>query len=333
MLSAVFSAPGVLELQERPRPVPADHEVLLEVEGCGVCGTDLHILDVPAKHPATKGVILGHEFLGRIVDTGSAVRSLSSGTRIAVAPNIACGSCHYCRAGLFNHCRDFTTLGIFRDGGLARWAVAPESACHPISDSVPFQDAIWTELLSCVMNSISNIKPLPGETAVVIGAGPVGALHCMLLQASHTRVIVSDILDSRLEVLSRLGVKTFNTRRTSLQETVEKEWGWGADLVIDAVGNQFQTAIDVVRVGGRISLFGMDSRAQPAITQNSITRKELLVFGSYVGSHTFPRAIAVLESQAIRPSQLVSRVVHLAELPETIQQLRAGRLMKAVVKH
>lgn len=335
MLAAVFARPGHLELCRRPIPRPtAPDDVLIEVEGCGICGTDLHILDVPAGHPASTGVILGHEFVGRAVETGPEVRFIQPGDRVAVAPNLSCGRCRYCRAGLVNHCQDFTTLGIFRDGGLAPFSLAPERACHPLSDTLPFEDAVWTEVLSCVANSIDNLRPLPGETAVVIGAGPVGALHALLLQAAKVRVLVTDIQSARLLLLDRLGIdRCINSREEDLLEAVSAMSGWGADLVVDAVGSQLELAIQAARVGGRISLFGMDSQARPSVPQNSITRKELTILGSYVGVNTFPRAIAILESGVIHPSQLISEVVELGQLPEALQALRRGELMKAAVKH
>ncbi len=335
MLAAVFAGEGSLQLVHRPRPVRREpDEVLLEVEGCGVCGTDLHILDTPPRHPATPGIVLGHEFIGRVVEAGPGVEFLKTGTRVAVAPNLNCGKCDYCRAGLLNHCRSFTTLGIFRDGGLAGFTVAPERACHPISDSLPFEEAVWTEVLSCVANSVDNLKPQPGETGLVVGAGPVGALHALLLRAAGARVIVSDIHAGRLSLLHSLGVgRTVHVSHESLEEAILQEAPLGADLSVDCVGNQIQQCVESTRVGGRISLFGMDSQARPEVRQNQITRKELTIHGSYVGVHAFPRAIEILESGVINPSGLISEVVALGDLPETLQKLRRGTVMKAVVRH
>lgn len=335
MLAAVFAREGVLELQDRPRPsLEAPDEVLLEVEGCGICGTDLHILDVPQRHPATPGVILGHEYIGRVLEVGPAVEDLGAGDRVAVAPNLNCGRCRFCRAGLTNHCDNFTTLGIFRDGGLARYNAAPERACFRIGPDLPFERAVWIEVLSCVVNSISNIRPLPGETAVVIGAGPVGALHAQLLLAGGVRIIVSDLQERRLELLRELGVsRTVNVSREDLSEVVSRECGLGADILVDAVGSRLNACIELARVGGRISLFGMDSEARPAVAQNQITRKELTIYGSYVGVSTFPRAIAVLESGIIDPSRLISEIAPLRNFPASVEALRRGRHMKVVIRH
>jgi threonine dehydrogenase-like Zn-dependent dehydrogenase len=335
MLAAVLAREGVLELQERavPDAVRPD-DVLLEVEGCGICGTDLHILESPPAHPATVGTILGHEFIGRVLRTGSAVAGLARGQRVAVAPNLNCGLCASCRCGRPNHCADFSTLGIFRDGGLAPFCVAPQAACHRLDDSVPFEDAIWVEVLSCVVNSVDNINARPGETALVIGGGPVGALHALLFAAGGARVIVSDPSEARLEVLRSAGVTdAVNPTRQPLAEAVRSLSAGGADIVVDCVGTQLDAALDVVRTGGRISLFGMNAHARPAVRQNMITRNELTIYGSYVGVNTFPRAISLLERRVISPSALISAVLPLSAVHDALALLRSGTAMKVVIRH
>jgi threonine dehydrogenase-like Zn-dependent dehydrogenase len=335
MLAAVFAREGALEMQDRPVPeIAHSADVLIEVEGCGICGTDLHILDSPPGHPATPGCILGHEYIGRVIDAGREVASLKAGQRVAVAPNISCGVCRACKSGRPNHCVRFTTLGIFRDGGLARYNVAPERACHPLADALPFEDAIWTEVLSCVANSVDNVKPQPGETAVVIGGGPVGALHALLFRAAGARTIVADVSAARLATLARVGIdRAVDARTESVREAVLEMCPDGSDIVVDAVGTQLDAALDLVRTGGRISLFGMNSLARPAVRQNAITRNELTIFGSYVGVNTFPRAIALLESGVIHPSVLLSEVTPLQELPAALDRLRRGDAMKIAIRH
>src|SRR6266478_7202824 len=139
MLAAVFKSRGVLQIEDRPEPGNlTEDEVLLEVEGCGVCGTDLHILSDPPGHPATEGVILGHEIVARIIDKGANVREFASGTRVLVDANLKCGLCAACRKGKSNHCKNWTTIGIFLDGGFTRFVKAPQKALHPIRDDIPF---------------------------------------------------------------------------------------------------------------------------------------------------------------------------------------------------
>jgi len=181
MLAAVFKSRGVLQIEDRPEPGNlTEDEVLLEVEGCGVCGTDLHILSDPPGHPATEGVILGHEIVARIIDKGANVREFASGTRVLVDANLKCGLCAACRKGKSNHCKNWTTIGIFLDGGFTRFVKAPQKALHPIRDDIPLPEAVWGEILSCALGSTDRIRIQPGEVAVVIGAGPAGMMHTML---------------------------------------------------------------------------------------------------------------------------------------------------------
>lgn len=335
MLAAVFVREGTLEMQERPVPaISHPDDVLLEVEGCGICGTDLHILASPPAHPATPGCILGHEYIGRVAEAGRDVTTLRPGQRVAVAPNISCGVCLACKAGRPNHCIRFTTLGIFRDGGLARYSVVPERACHPLADALPFEEAIWTEVLSCVTNSVDNVKARPAETAVVIGGGPVGALHALLFRAAGARTIVTDVSAPRLKILGHARIDhVVNAAAVDVVDAVQAICPGGADIVVDAVGTELDTALDLVRTGGRISLFGMNSHAKPAVRQNAITRNELTIFGSYVGVNTFPRAIALLESGTVRPSVLLSDVMPLARVPAALERLRSGDAMKIAIRH
>lgn len=333
MQAAVFAGPGRLELQSRPIPrIQKPDQVLLEVEGCGICGTDLHILEVPPGHPATPGSILGHEFLGRVLQVGPEVAFLRPGQRVAVAPNLSCGRCLPCRAGRLNHCQQFTTLGIFQDGGLAPFCLVPERACHPLSPSLPFEEAVWTEVLSCVIHSVDRLQPRAGEKALVLGAGPTGALHALLFAAAGVHVFIADVKDSRLKLLSRLGVaRTLHSGRESLSDLLRGEVPGGFHVVVDCVGDQLKNGVELAAVGGRISLFGMNSEALPAVPQNAITRKELTLYGSFVGTHTFPRAIEILEQGIIRPSSLITRNVSLEGLPEALEALRRGEEMKIVV--
>jgi threonine dehydrogenase-like Zn-dependent dehydrogenase len=334
MIAGVFARQGVLEIQERPEPTIINpDDVLLEVEATGVCGTDLHILSDPPGHPATPGTILGHEIVARVADVGEKVQGIKIGQRVTVDANLKCGLCRPCRKGKQNHCENWTTIGIFRDGGFAKYVVVPERALHPIADSVPLKDAVWTELLSCVIGSTDRISIQPGQTAVVIGAGPAGMLHALMFKAAGAKAIIADVAPFRLKLAQGVGLIPINVKETLLKDAVmDMTDAWGADVVVDAVGSQFQTCLDIVATGGVVSLFGMNTHATPAISQNLVTRKELTVFGSYVGYYVFPRSVAVLESAAIKPSQLITHDLSVEKLPEGIGAARRGEAMKVMVR-
>ena len=157
MMAAVFKGEGKLVLEERPVPeLKGPHDVKLEVKGVGVCGTDLHILEVPPRHPATEDVIMGHEFCGRVAEIGANVTSCIPGDHVAVEQNAACGHCEECRHGFPNACLSVlsapvpgfsNTPGIFYDGALAKYIVIPDYMVHPVSPSVPWHHIAVTDNL------------------------------------------------------------------------------------------------------------------------------------------------------------------------------------------
>jgi threonine dehydrogenase-like Zn-dependent dehydrogenase len=322
--AAVLADVGTLAVQERAEPaLGADDEVLLEIEACGVCGTDLHILATPPGHPANVGVILGHEFVGIAAEVGSGVRGVAVGDRVAVAPNLWCGQCDWCRRGLRNQCENGTTYGIFIDGGLAPRAVVKARACYPVSKELPPHVAALTEPLSTVVHGARQASVFPGESAVVIGAGPIGAMFCAVLDAAGATVTAIEPTVERARLARELGA-------ASVVSPDELE-GLHADVVVDAVGSQLETAVNVVARGGRVLLFGMNAQARAEVAQSRITREELTILGSYVGQDVFPDAIRLLEQGRIPFDRLVTHRVAVDELPGAIEELRAGRALKVEV--
>ena len=316
MPAAVLADAGKLEIADRPVPsLDGPQDVVLDVEACGICGTDLQILG--GGHPATVGVILGHEFAGTVAEVGDGVTSLSGGERVVVAPNVSCGQCEWCRRGLRNQCERFTTHGVFVDGGLAPHVRVPASACHPVSESLPAHVAALVEPLSTVVNGVRQALPFPGETALVLGAGPIGLMFVALFRLAGLRVGVAEPSEERAALARRLGAEELH--------------GAPADVVVDAVGSQLGTALDRVAKGGRILLFGVDARSRTEVAQERITRDELTVLGSFVGQDVFPDAIRLLEGGRLDLEPLVTHRIGLEKLPGAVEELRAGRAVKVEV--
>lgn len=335
MTAAVFEGDGKLAIIERPVPsITQPDDVLIEVEACGVCGTDIHILEVPPGHPATDGVIMGHEFAGIIAETGPGAVGVAPGDRVAVEANVSCGSCSQCKRGAPNHCERFTTLGIFRDGGLARFVVAPASACHRISKDIPREIAALTEPLSCVVNGVEQARLVVGESVVVVGAGPVGLLFVALFRAAGAGLlVVIEPAERRRDVAKRMGADlcvdpSACDAVSAVADATSQE---GCDVVVDAVGSQLDTALRCARVGGRVLLFGMNANATATIRQYDVTRNELTVFGTYVGTNVFPKAARILGAGAVDLSPMITHRVPLADLPDALAAIRRGDAVKVVV--
>ena len=334
MLAAVFQGNGKLELCERPVPsIGRDNDVLLQIDMASVCGTDVHILSVPPGHPANKNTILGHEYVGTVIDAGDDVVRLGKGDRVVVDPNLTCGSCAYCRKSLPNMCENMTTLGIFIDGGFAGYNVAPAAALFRISRDVPLEEAIFAEPLSCVLNGVNKLDPKTGESALVLGAGPIGLYFVSILRMSGlSEIIVSEPNDGRARMAKECGAtEVVDPGKHGIEEIVRSRTGIGADMAIDAVGTLMREAIASVRKGGRLLLFGMNSEAVAEVRQNDITRNEIEIAGSFIANDTFPETVSLLESGRLDLRKLVTHRLGLKDIHAAIEAMRSGEAIKALV--
>lgn len=332
----VFMGEGRLEFCDRPVPeVKQPDDVLIAVQACGLCGTDLNILAVPPGHKANANTVLGHEFVGLVRETGADVRGVREGDHVVVAPRLNCGLCRYCRRGLANQCENYQTLGIHRDGGLAPLSVVPERALYKIKPEVTLEDAVFAEVLSCVVGATTRVPVNPGDTVAILGAGPVGLLFAQVYRAGGAgKIVVSDIAPFRLDFAAKSGADvTVNGMEQDVEAVVHEVTDLGADIVVDAVGNLLPQAIKLARRGGRVVLFGLQMHALPAVSQYLITRHELSVYGTFVGINPFPQTVRLLESGIIRPSTLITHHLPVSQAPEAFAAMREGKTMKVIVEH
>lgn len=334
MLAGVFEGEGKLSIKEVPEPkITKPDEVIIKVEFAGICGTDVHILEVPPGHPATPGAILGHEYVGTVVDKGTNVKTVDIGDRVVVDPNLTCGICRYCRRGLPNMCENFTTLGIYLNGGFAPYNVAPAKALYKISTDVPLERSALAEPLSCVVNAMRKLNLQVGDNVVLIGAGPMGLLFLLMIKAQGAgKTIVIEPTPFRAKIAKDLGADiVLNPREVNIREAIMDLTELGADIVIDAVGNQFATALDLVKRSGTILLFGMNENALPQIKQIIIPRYELKILGSYISWFSFPQTVAILESGNVPVEKLVTHKLPLGKLTEGIEIMKRGEGIKILI--
>lgn len=334
MRAAVFHGDGVVRLDDVPEPrVEGADDVVIEVEACGICGTDLQILNVPPGHPADAGVVMGHEFIGRIAALGpvAAEAGLAVGQRVAVDPDPKCGVCRYCRAGRPANCENIRALGIFQDGALARVARAPAGAVFPIAEGPSSQVAALIEPLACVVNGANRANPRPGESTVIFGAGAIGCLFLAVFRAAGAGpIIVVEPTEARRSVAEAVGADRAVTP-AEFSALRDELLPGGADIVVDAVGTQFGTAIETAALGGRIVLFGQNANVNPPVHQYTITARSLTVMGTYITSFTFPQAIRMVEQGILNLAPIVTDVLPLERLAEGLDRLRSGAATKVVI--
>jgi 2-desacetyl-2-hydroxyethyl bacteriochlorophyllide A dehydrogenase len=349
MKAMLFSGGGKIALAEVPKPglrdrlvpkkyreemlaLPAQEQVLLKVEAASICGSDLHILE--GGHPSAPPVVLGHEYVGRAVEVGSAVTHVREGDRVVVDPNIKCGVCAFCRGGRPNLCRDFTTLGIFLDGGLAEYNLAPGKQLCVVGESVPLERAMFFEPLSCIVHALDRARPAVGERALIFGGGPIGCLFTLVCRlAGVEQIAVVEPSAYRWPYAQAAGA-TAVLEPGQEQDYVAEHAPDGFELVIDAAGPPavVPTAMAVAAAGARILLFGQQTQgARAEIVPQVVNEKELTILGSYAAGNVMCETVRLLEHPGMTVEKLISHRLPLERALEGFQAMAEGQSLKVMV--
>jgi 2-desacetyl-2-hydroxyethyl bacteriochlorophyllide A dehydrogenase len=334
MQGLVFRGDGHWGLERLPVPgIQALDDVLLKVDRASVCGTDIHILATPPGHPATPGSILGHEYVATVKEVGQGVRDLQPGDRVVIDPNITCGSCEYCRLGMTNACSNMTTLGIFRHGGLAQFSLAPARALHRIDQAVPLDRATLAEPLSCVLHAFEKSALVPGESVAILGAGPIGLLFAMLFRAAGAgKILVVEPVEFRRRMAEQFGVDyALDPAAGDIVAEVKAATRVGTDVVVDAAGTLLPEAVNLVRRGGRVLLFGMNQHANRTLNQYVVTRHEISILGSFIQRTAFPKVVKILEAGLLPVEKLVTHRLPLGEVYTGLEAMKQGQAIKVAV--
>lgn len=347
MKAIIFKKPGVFAYEERPKPeIRNGNDIIIKVLGVGICGTDLHILTDPPMHPAKPDIIFGHEFCGQIVETGADVRGLVPGDKVIVDPHPPCGCCDNCRSDRPEMCTTLycqqgtpffehgETRGLFRDGGLASYARIPAHSAYKVAPDTPYELMALAEPLSCVGYAIEKLNIQAGETVCILGAGPMGLLFAAMAKANGaTKIIVSEPHEYRREKALTCGAtRTVNPSKEDLRRVcLEETDGLGVDHCIEAVGQLLSTAIDVIRPNGKVLMFGHDETAHPEIRLAEIVRKEVQIYGGFLGKYYFEKTARIIESGILPLEQVVSHVLPLSEYQKGLDLLRTGQALKVVI--
>lgn len=329
MRAALIEAPGKVVVTTVPDPVPGPRDVVVAVAACGLCGTDLHILQ--GEFAPTLPVVPGHEFAGEVVGIGSEVTELALGDRVAVDPSLYCHECRYCRAGRGNLCERWNAIGVSVPGGAAEYAVAPVANCVRLPDHVDVRDAALIEPLSCAVRGYDVLSNSTlGAQVLIYGSGTMGLM--MLELAKRTGAAGVDILDinpERLGTARKLGV----SRAAAHADEFDRPEGW--EFVIDATGNAaaIQDGLGRVAKGGTFLQFGVADYATTAVIEPyKIYNQEITITGSMAVLHSFERAAALFASGVLDPAVFISDRLPLADYPNALERFQAGQGRKIVVE-
>ena len=325
MKAIALLEPRRFEIQDRPVPQRGPDDVLIKVRAVGICGSDLHAFH--GNQPfVTYPRVLGHEVAGQVTAVGSDVGTLTAGDRVCVDLVINCGHCYPCRIGRPNCCVNIHVMGVHVDGGFAEYIVAPASRVYRLPDSLPDDLAALVETLTIGCQAVARGDVAAGETVAIIGAGPIGLVAMLAARSRGARVIVSDLLDSRLALARSLGAEAaVNSGTSSLADEVARfTAGEGANVVIEAVGvvPAVESAIEIASAAGRVVLLGLGSRPVP-IVPAALIRKELDIRASRMNSRRFPEAIALATSLLGPLEKMITHRMPLTSAAEAFGMLSA----------
>jgi len=323
MKALVYGGPGIRTWTDVPDPVihePTD--VIVRIDSSTICGTDLHILkgDVPAVQP---GTILGHEAVGTIEEIGSAVTTLAVGDRVLVSCITSCGRCRFCREAKYGLCTGGGgwIFGHLIDGLQAEYARVPfaETSVYKVPEGLSDEDVLFlADILPTAYEvGVLNGRLEPGDTLVVVGAGPIGLATIMTAKLfTPARIVAVDLADSRLEKAREFGADVVinNGREDAVAKVLELTDGLGADLAVEAVGvpDTFELCTSLIRPGGRVANVGVHGHSA-TLHLETLWIRDVTITTGLVDTSTTPKLLKLIEERRLDPRLFATHHFALAD--------------------
>ena len=344
MKAAVYYGAGDVRIETVDTPSPADHQVLLRVLRSGMCGTDASefksgpkIFATEKAHPVSghEGpMILGHEFVGEIVEIGSKISRYSVGDLVATGAGFSCGKCKMCKQSRTNLCETYVTSGLNRHGGMAEFAVVEETTLELIPEGLSIDLAGLAQPLAVGIHAARRAQVAPGDKVILIGAGAIGTFVLAgLKHLVQAEVTVVDFAGERLERALRLGAdKTFEVS-DSTEAGLRELFPTGADVVIEASGapGQMQMALNLTKRGGNMLQVGLPTSKQELdIHPIVMAEKSISTTLAHICSQDLAPALEILNTTELG-NELLESVFPLEEISQQLTELGAGRIQGKVL--
>lgn len=339
MRAAVVLSPGKVVVEDVERPVLGERDVLVRVEACGICASDIKYFDGLKSYRETpfgraSPGFTGHEWVGTVVSRGHAVKTIQEGDRVVPYIITSCGFCKYCKEGRENLCAEKRYI----HGGFAEYIKVPEENLIKVPGNIGIEDACLAEPTACCLHAAEQLGLKRNDNVVIIGDGPMGLLNLLVVRTVSTRIFVVGHHRRRLEFAERLGAElAINSREKDPHEIILKATdGYGADVIIVAINNRdaMSSALRFVCKGGRINIFaGAHPDYGINISPNLIHYWEITITGSADALRkNYEDAIQLMASGAIKPSAIISHVFPLEKIDEAIKAVKNREAVKAIVK-
>ena len=328
MRAVVYDQALEPQVREVPEPEAGPGEVTIKVTQAGFCGTDLHLHHggFGAKFP----LIPGHEGVGVVTALGDGVTGFAVGQQVVVNPNACCGLCAYCRAGDLVRCENLLAVGVNRDGMFAEHVSVPAGQVF-VADGLDPDTAVLTEPASCAMHGLERLRPRPGTSALVFGAGPTGTLLAQLMASGGvSHVTVADPAQAKLDTVRALGIDQTvligMITKDDAEQVVDQlravsPTGQGYDIVVEATGSATvgNLGLLLLRNGGTLLVYGVAREdARLALAPYEIFRRELTVLGSFAEMTSFEAALSALRNGRVRTDGLITHRFGLTDYAKAI---------------
>lgn len=346
MIAGVYKGKEHIDVEEVANPSLDDGEVLIEIDACAVCGTDLRTFrhgDKKIEPPR----ILGHEFCGTVVESAAGTESnVAVGDRVVMYIVLPCGECRYCKMGRQNLCQSRTTMSYHHDGAFAPLMKVPAQGVRnghlfKVETGIPSDQMGLAEPLGCVINAHGKLKIDLCDTVAVIGAGPIGVMHAVVsrLQGAQ-KVWVLDTMENRLAMAERFdidGTVQVKPDGSHIERMNELTDGLGPSVVIVACSNAHAQAdaLEIVGKGGRVEFFGGLPKSAPTavLNTNHLHYKEIVITGSYSEKMSdFQASQALIQSGRFPADRIITHHLPIERINEAFPLMESGEALKVCIE-
>jgi len=343
MKAAYLEIPGKIVVRDDAQvPEIKNDQVLIKMEYCGVCGSDVHFYkDGKAGDCVSPpDFILGHEVSGVVVRAGKEVKHLKAGDRVALEPGYTCGKCEFCKTGKYNLCSDvlfFAAPPV--QGALQEYVAHPADVCFKLPDNVSTEEGALVEPLAVGLHAVSQGKVTIGDSVVILGSGTIGLVTLLAAKsAGAAKVVVVDLYEKRLEMAKHMGAtEVINASKVNVANKIKELFGErGADIVFETAGTMktIQQTPDMVKRGGTIVLVGIAAQSMVNFNFNTIMMKEITIKSVFRYRNLYPVAIAAIASGSIHIKQIVTHRFSFddSDLAFSTVVSDAQNMIKAIIK-
>ncbi|OJD17825.1 chlorophyll synthesis pathway protein BchC [Emergomyces pasteurianus Ep9510] len=337
MFERSYSKPREYGIVNIPVPTLREHDILIKVKACGVCGTDLHIHDGEfiSKFP----LVPGHETVGVVAAVGTKVKGFSIGERVVADNSELCGECFYCRRGEELLCENFESHGVTMNGGFAEYCAYPAGRVFKIKN-LSDVDATLLEPASCAAHGLDKIAPKMGSSILMFGAGPTGLVLAQLLRMNGgCKVVIAAPEGIKMNLAKSLDaadeyISLSRTDPSAQFAKLKADNPYGFDIVVEATGSVkiLEDAINYCRRGGKLVVYGVYADADRVTWPPAkIFGDEITIIGSFSETYKFPAAIDYLDSGKVKVNGIVNKTFKIEQWAECLEAMRNKSAIKAAI--